>query len=123
MADSLNDCSNKSEDIQRRTPEWIEHRDDVQSVLRKGCDATHPRAGGFRGYFTSIAEIVPLQEKLGFETIALAAVEPAISAHDESYNDLGGVQQELWLDLLFDISADESIVGASRHLLYVGRKR
>jgi hypothetical protein len=49
-------------------------------------------------------------------------VEPAISADDESYNRLEGQQRQLWLDLLYEISAEGSIVGASRHLLYVGRK-
>ncbi len=58
----------------------------------------------------------------GFETITLAAVEPAISADDESYNRLEGRQRELWLDLLYEISTEKSILGASRHMLYVGRK-
>jgi hypothetical protein len=52
----------------------------------------------------------------------LAGVEPGISADDESYNRLEGVQRRLWLDLLDEISTEPSILGASRHLLYVGRK-
>jgi hypothetical protein len=30
--------------------------------------------------------------------------------------------RELWLDLLQEVGAEASILGASRHLLYVGRK-
>ena len=41
---------------------------------------------------------------------------------DESYNHLQAPQRDLWLDLLEEVSSDETIVGASRHLLYVGRK-
>ena len=44
----------------------------------------------------------------------IAAVEPAISADDESYNALDGKQRELWLE--------PSMLAASRHLLYVGRR-
>ena len=61
-------------------------------------------------------------EALGLQTVVLAGVEPAISADDESYNKLQGSQRDKWLDLLFEVSSDETTVGASRHLLYVGRK-
>jgi hypothetical protein len=77
---------------------------------------------GFRGYFATVGEIAPLHEAVGFKTIAVAGVEPGISADDESYNQLEGQQRQRWLDLLYAISAEPSIVGASRHLLYVGRK-
>jgi hypothetical protein len=63
-----------------------------------------------------------LHEAIGVETLALAGVEPAVSADDESYNRLEGEQRRLWLDLLYEISTDRSIIGASRHLLYIGRK-
>ena len=78
--------------------------------------------GGFRGYFAKVSEIIPLHEALGFETISLAGVEPAISAEDEVYNNLEGKQRKLWLDFLFEISTEPSIMGASRHLLYIGQK-
>ena len=57
------------------------------------------------------------------KNLAAAGVEPAISADDESYNRLEGKQRQLWLDLLYEISTEPTIVGASRHLLYIGRKR
>jgi hypothetical protein len=50
-------------------------------------------------------------------------VEPAISADDESYNKLQGRQRQLWLDLFYEISTESTIIGASRHLLYIGRKK
>jgi hypothetical protein len=66
---------------------------------------------------------VPLHEALGFETLVLAGADPAISADDESYNRLQGRQRQLWLDLLYEISTEKSIIGASRHLLYIGKKK
>ena len=106
----------------RNTPEWIEDQAEVRSILELGRDPDHLRGKGFRGYFAKTAEIAPLHEQAGFETIALAGVEPGISAYDEGYNDLAGKQRQLWLDLLFEISTEPSILGASRHLLYIGRK-
>ena len=63
-----------------------------------------------------------MHEAVGFRTLQVAAVEPAISADDESYNALDGKQRELWLDLLFEMSAEPSMLASSRHLLYVGRR-
>ena len=83
---------------------------------------SHGEASG--ADFARVAEIRPLHEALGLQTLALAGLEPAISAAaiDNSYNTLQPPQRELWLDLLFEMSTDESIVGASRHMLYVGCK-
>jgi len=108
-------------DLLRNVPRWIEEHDEVRHILDLGRDPEH-YGGAFRGYFATVEEIAPLHESLGFETLLVAGVEPAISADDESYNVLQGDQRRLWLDLLEEICAEPSIVGASRHLLYVGRK-
>ena len=109
-------------DLIKRMPEWIERREQVHWLLLAGRRPDDQPRGGFRGYFARVSEIRPLHEALGIETLVLAGLEPAISADDESYNRLQAPQRELWLDLLFEVSSDETIVGASRHLLYVGRK-
>jgi SAM-dependent methyltransferase len=109
-------------DLLRRTPEWIERGQEVRFLLDRGRRPDDLPRGGFRGYFARVSEIRPLHEALGIQTIVLAGVEPAISADDESYNKLPAHQRELWLDLLLEVSADDATVGASRHLLYVGRK-
>jgi SAM-dependent methyltransferase len=110
-------------DLLKNVPNWIEDQADVWSVLEHGRDPDdHPR-GGFRGYFVHPAEIAPLHEEIGFETFVVAGVEPAIAADDESYNKLQGKQREQWLDLLYAISTEPSILGTSRHLLYVGQKK
>ena len=109
-------------DLMKDVSEWIEDQEEVRSILEHGKDPDHYPEEGFRGYFAQVFEIPPLHEAVGFETITLAGVEPAISADDESYNKLEGKQRRLWLDLLFEISTEASILGASRHLLYIGRK-
>ena len=110
-------------DLIRNVPDWIEDQTDVWSVLKYGRDDdNHPR-GGFRGYFAQPQEIAPLHEGLGFETLIVAGVEPVIAADDESYNQLQGKHRQQWLDLLYAMSTEPSILGASRHLLYIGQKR
>jgi len=108
--------------LMKKVPEWIEDQADVRSLLAQGRSPDDHPPGGFRGYFASAAEIAPLHEALGFETLVVAGVEPAISADDESYNKLQGIRRQLWQDLLYELSTEPSIIGASRHLLYIGRK-
>ncbi len=109
-------------DLMRRAPGWIERADEVHSLLAIGRRPDDAPTGGFRGYFARVSEVRELHETLGIQTVVLAGVEPAISADDESYNELQAPHRELWLDLLFEVSSDETTVAASRHLLYVGRK-
>ena len=110
-------------DMLKNVPTWIEKQSDVWSVLEEGKDPDDYPRGGFRGYFAQASEIAPLHEGLGFETLVVAGVEPAISADDESYNRLQGRERQQWLDVLYAMSAEPSIVGASRHLLYIGKKK
>ncbi|MCB9134451.1 MAG: class I SAM-dependent methyltransferase [Anaerolineales bacterium] len=110
-------------DLIRKVPEWIEYRADVESLFARGRGDDNAPPGSFRGYFATVGEITPLHEGVGFETIKLVGVEPAISADDESYNMLDGERRKLWLDLLYEVSTEPSILAASRHLLYVGRKK
>ena len=109
-------------DLLRNLPDWIENRAEVQNILEIGKNPDHIPGSGFRGYFAKLSEIAPLHEALGFETLTIAGVEPAISSNDESYNILQGQQRLLWLDLFQQISTEPSILGASRHILYIGRK-
>lgn len=109
-------------DMLKNEPAWIKDQKVVRWLLERGKRPDGSPPGGFRGYFACVSEIAPLHEAIGFETIVLAGIEPGISADDESYNALRGKQRQLWLKLLYEISTEESIIGASRHLLYIGRK-
>lgn len=109
-------------DLLRNKPAWIENPADAQSMLAHGKRPDAAPRGGFRAYSAIPAEVVPLHEGIGFETLTLAGVEPAIGSDEDIYNRLQGNQRELWLDMLYTMSAEPSIIGASRHLLYVGKK-
>ena len=109
-------------DLIKDNPSWIENQEAVWSHIRHGHRPTNAPKGGFRGYFVRLEEIAPLHERVGFRTHKIAGVEPAISANDGSYNTLKGKQRDLWLDLLFEISSEQSMVASSRHILYIGQK-
>lgn len=109
-------------DLIKKRPGWIEVQAEVRSVLERGRRPDDFPRGGFRGYLAHVSEIVPLHESIGFKTVTVAGVEPVISADDESYNRLEGQQRQLWLDLFYEISQERSILGASRHILYIGKK-
>ena len=106
----------------KKVPVWIEDNIQVRSFLDHGRRPANASLEGFRGYFAQVSEIAPLHEEVGFDTVALVGVEPGIAADDESFNRLEGERRGRWLDLLQEIADEPSIVGASRHLLYIGRK-
>lgn len=109
-------------DIIRDMPEHIEWPGWLQSIITNGKQPVPPDIKSvFRGYFAAPEEIVPLHEQAGFKTLTLAGIETA-AVRDESYNNLKGKQREMWLDLLFSISTQPSIIGAANHILYVGEK-
>ena len=109
-------------DLIKKNPAWIEHQEWVRSTMEYGHRPDDAPTGGFRGCFVRPEEIAPMHEAVGFRTLQIAAAEPAKSADDESYNALDGKQRELWLNLLFEMSAEPSMLASSRHLLYVGRR-
>jgi S-adenosylmethionine-dependent methyltransferase len=109
-------------ELVKKVPGWIEQQGEVRSVIEEGKDPDDYPRGGFRGYFATVAEIAPLHESAGLETLVVAGVEPCISADDRSYNRLSGEQRQLWLELFLKLSTEPTTIGASRHLLYVGRK-
>lgn len=109
-------------DLIKGNPTWIDDEEHVRSHITNGHRPDGAPRGGFRGYYVRLDEIAPMHERVGFHTLRVAGVEPVIASDDESYNALVGRQRELWLDLLFEVGAEPSMVAGSRHVLYVGRK-
>lgn len=109
-------------EILNNVPHLIESQADVWSVIQRGKDSDHPSPEiGFRGYFAKVAEVKQLLKKAGFKKLVLAGMEP-VGADDQRYKELQGKRRQLWLDLFFAISTEETAIGASSHLLYIGKK-
>jgi SAM-dependent methyltransferase len=109
-------------DVMKNIPAWTDDPLDVHAFIQDGKRPDAYPRGSFRGYFSRVEEIVPLHTRAGFTTLRLVGVEPGIFAEDESFNRLQGEQRRRWLDLLMEVSGEPSILGASRHLLYIGQK-
>jgi S-adenosylmethionine-dependent methyltransferase len=110
-------------DLMKKDSGWIENQAEAGSLVENGHRPDDAPLGGWRGYFVRPEEVEPLHAACGFERVALAAVEPLIAADDECYNSLEGKQRALWLEMLERVSQEPSILGVSRHLLYIGRKQ
>lgn len=103
-------------------PDWIEQKEEIASILKQGTNSNLKDSGNFRAYLANVDEVVPEHESAGFVTKALGGLEPAIGPNDEIFNKLQGAQRAQWLNQLYNLSSDPSWLGASRHLIYVGRK-
>jgi SAM-dependent methyltransferase len=110
-------------DVMMKLPHYIDYQEHVASVFEKGRDAPEPQwQNNFRAYFATVPEIAPLHEQFAIETLVLAAAEPCGIAADMSYGELDEPRRQKWLDLMYNLSTEPSIIGASCHLLYIGKK-
>jgi SAM-dependent methyltransferase len=107
-----------------KNPGEIELPGVLKSIFEKGSQNLPPESRGkaFRAYFANPAEVVPFHRRAGFKKLVLAGMEPLGTIGDVFYNKLEGNLKNLWTDLLFSISTEKSLIGASCHLLYVGIK-
>jgi len=89
-------------------------------VQRPSREAQH--FGRTSAYFAEPAEIGPLMESEGFDTLDVIACEGIISMIDEKINELADEAFGIWVELNYRLGRDPSVHGGAEHLLYVGRK-
>ncbi len=107
-------------DMMRKDPSWIYNKTEISSLLNEGTSKDSIQ--GFPGFFSDINDIIPMHERAGFRTEAFGAVEPCIGPNDDLFNNMQGEYRSEWVEQLFMLSRERSLIGASRHLIYVGRK-
>src|SRR5215831_10620187 len=73
-------------------------------------------------WYTDPGQIAPLMEGMGFKTERIACLEPFGLARAEAVELLSPETRAQWFDYLYHVSTASSILGASQHLLYCGRK-
>ena len=111
-------------DVMKEMPDWADDPERLAYFFAHGHEGPfHPRDGSFRGYFATTEELPALHEEIGIDTVIIAASDPAGTAVEDTFRDLPGRLQDIWLDILFRMSAEPSYRGAWCHLLYVGKKR
>lgn len=101
----------------------IEDRKGLEGLLTSGRLRARPGGGFTDAYFIHPAEVKPLMEEEGFQTLELIACEGLISMIEEKVNELSGEPWERWVELNYRLGKDLSLHGAAEHLLYVGRRR
>ncbi|HTX93271.1 MAG TPA: class I SAM-dependent methyltransferase [Anaerolineales bacterium] len=83
----------------------------------------HDSGEGFAdAYFAHPDEVIPLGESAGFTTLRLMGCEGILAEREDYVNSLTGPARQLWLDFNYRFAQEPSLLGASDHLLYVGRK-
>lgn len=75
-------------------------------------------------WFCTPLELARLAEDHGYETLEIAACEGLSSHHREATERLRRNERawQVWWDILLETSNEPSLVGASEHMLYIGRK-
>jgi S-adenosylmethionine-dependent methyltransferase len=73
-------------------------------------------------YFFHPDEVIPLAESGGFTTLRLMGCEGILAGHEDYVNSLTGADHDFWLDINYRMAQEPSLLGASDHLLYIGRK-
>ncbi len=101
---------------------WVlDDPDTVEKILRTGIDVSE--GDGFTdAYFAHPDEVIPTCESVGFRTVMRMGCEGVVAGHESYVNSLEGEQFEHWVDLNYRISQDPGAIGASDHILYIGRK-
>ena len=83
----------------------------------------HDNGKGFAdAYFAHPDEVIPLGESAGFTTLRLMGCQGLLAGHEEYVNSLTGAAHDFWLDINYRMAQEPSLLGASDHLLYIGRK-
>jgi S-adenosylmethionine-dependent methyltransferase len=83
----------------------------------------HDDGDGFTdAYFAHPNEVIPLGESAGFTTLRLMGCEGILAGREEYVNSLTDAAHDLWQDLNYRFAQEPSLLGASDHLLYIGRK-
>jgi ubiquinone/menaquinone biosynthesis C-methylase UbiE len=92
-----------------------------EKILTTGIDISEGE-GFTNAYFAHPDEVIPLGEAVGFETVLRMGCEGVVAGHESFINSFEGDNFEYWADLNYRISKDPAAIGASDHILYIGRK-
>ena len=93
----------------------------TEKILTTGIDINEGE-GFTDAYFSHPDEVIPLSESAGFETVLRMGCEGVVAGHETYVNTLEGESFEYWVDLNYHLGKDPAAIGASDHILYIGRK-
>ena len=108
-----------------RSPEYIEKfAAAVEAVLTTGILRDPVASEGWpEAWLSHPAEVPPLMAEGGFEQVALMNLEALVYELEEKINAACEELHRRWIDLVYRLGRDPSVLGGGGHLLYVGEKR
>ena len=98
----------------------IESVDELMGYLKIGENQADK--GFTTAYFTDYKEAKDLMNSFGLTEIAFASVENILGSKEVEINSLEENEYTKWLELGYQLSQDENLMGTSEHFLYIGRK-
>jgi hypothetical protein len=99
------------------------NEDDVDRLLHYLENGVNENGNGFTlAYFTGIEEAQFLMRDCGLKQIAFAGVENVLTYKEQDLYKLSQTDFDKCIDLIYALSQDKNLLGASMHFLYVGQK-
>lgn len=98
----------------------IESVDELLEYLKNG--ENQGDKGFTTAYFTDYKEAKELMNSFGLTEIVFANVENILGVKEKEINMLGENEYRKWLEIGYQLSQDESLMGTGEHFLYIGRK-
>lgn len=98
----------------------IESVDELLVYLKDG--ENQGDKGFTTAYFTSVKEAKDLMNSCGLRELIFVGVENILGSKEKEINMLEDDEYEKWLEIGYQLSRDENLMGTSEHFLYIGRK-
>lgn len=98
----------------------IESVDELLNYLKDG--ENQEDKGFTTAYFIDYKEAKNLMESFGLTEIVFAGVENILCSKELDVNMLEEDEYKKWLEICYQLSQDENLMGTSEHFLYIGRK-
>ncbi|WP_236911843.1 hypothetical protein [Clostridium sp. Cult1] len=98
----------------------IESVDELLGYLKNGVNIGDK--GFATAYFIDYKEAKDLMNSFGLTELAFAGVENILGSKENEINMLEEGEYRKWLEIGYQLSRDENLIGTSEHFLYIGRK-
>lgn len=98
--------------------------DNVQSLLSYLKDGENKEGEGFTtAYFSSPNEVISLMSDFDIQELTFAGVENILGCKEKEIYSLNEDQYNKWIEVCFQLSTDNNLIGTSQHFLYIGQKK
>lgn len=98
----------------------IESTNNLLRYLKNGIN--NVSEGFTTAYFTDYKEAKNLMKSFGLTELLFAGVENILGSKEKEINMLEEAEYRKWLEIGYQLSTDENVIGTSHHFLYIGQK-